>query len=292
MAAELTLETFETDLVPEPVEYAVLRPDRPPDDGRLPVVYHLHGGGGSRDFLADTRELYDRAWAAGELRPCVVATVSAGRSFYMDYRDGSRRWEAVLAGPLLDHLRDTSAASSGRENAAIVGISMGGMGGLRLAFKHPDVFCAVAALEPGIEPAHKFSAVEARDRFWRDDALFEEIYGSPVDDDYWAANNPATIAARDPGRLADLAVFLEVGDADSFGLHRGTEFLHRILFDAGISHDYRLIRGADHLGRTLPERFAAAVRFIGLVFDPPPPDHTLAPFHAFIADLKARAGLG
>ncbi len=41
----------------------------------------------------------------------------------------------------------------------------------------------------------------------------------------------------------------------------GTEFLHRILFDAGLSHEYRLVRGADHLGETLGPRFQDAFGF-------------------------------
>lgn len=129
-----------------------------------------------------------------------MATPSVGHSFRMDHRDGSQRWEALLTGPLLDHLRTRSGAGLGRADTAVVGISMGGMGGLRLALKRPDLFVAVAALEPGIEPVLAFGDIEPRDRFWRDDSLFEEIYGSPVDAEYWAANNPATIAAADPAR--------------------------------------------------------------------------------------------
>ena len=287
----LRLGTFATDLLPRAVKYALLLPDAPAADGRLPVLYFLHGGGGSRDFLVNTRGLIDSAWERGTLRPCVVATVSAGRSFYMDYRDGSERWESLLAGPFLEHVREVANATSGRRSTAICGVSMGGMGGLRLAFRHPSVFGAVAALEPGIEPVLAFADIETRDRFWRDQSLFERIYGTPVDEQYWAASNPATIATRQPDSLRDLAIYLEAGDADSFGLHRGTEFLHRVLFDAEISHEYRLVRGADHVGVTLGPRFADALDFVGAVFDPPPVDDTLGPLHAMVARLKERAGL-
>jgi S-formylglutathione hydrolase len=209
----------------------------------------------------------------------------------MDYRDGTERWETLLSGPFLDHVRQQFGTSTDRRDNAVVGISMGGMGGLRLVFKHPDVFGTIAALEPGIEPVLAYGDIELQDRFWRDDALFQKIYGSPVDADCWADNNPATIATRGPERLADVAVYLECGDQDSFGLHRGTEFLHRVLFDAGVSHEYRLVRGADHLGRTLPERFAYALRFVAGALDPLPPDDSLGPLHTMIGALRARAGL-
>ena len=74
-------------------------------------------------------------------------------------------------------------------------------------------------------------------------------------------------------------------------MHRGTEFLHRVLFDHGVPHDYHLARGADHLGRSLGRRFAHALDFLGVALDPPAPDETLAPLHTMIANLRKRAGL-
>ncbi len=71
---------------------------------------------------------------------------------------------------------------------------MGGMGALRLAFKYPETFGAVASMEPGISPIDDWADMRPKHRFWRGDALMETIYGSPVDREYWNANNPATIA--------------------------------------------------------------------------------------------------
>ncbi len=259
----------------------------------LPLIYLLHGGNGDRTFLEQMRAAIERAWDRGTLPPSILVTPSADRSFYMNYRDGSQRWEDLLVGPLLEHVRQTGGATTDRDGTAIVGVSMGGMGALRIAFKHPHIFGAVAALEPGIEPALTFDAIEPPDRFWRSDELFETIYGRPVDRSYWAANNPATIARTDPRRLVDanLSIYLECGDEDSFGLHRGAEFLHRVLFDDGIAHEYRLVRGADHLGATLGPRFADAVSFVGRALSPPAPDESLGAFHAFIAKMKQRSGL-
>jgi S-formylglutathione hydrolase len=287
----IDLDAYHTDLLDADLEYAVLRPN--PLEADLPVMYLLHGGGGDRNHLSQIRPLIERDWERGRLPRALVVTPSVERSFYMNFRDGSRRYEDLLAGPFLDHIRTTYDTATDRERTVIVGISMGGMGGLRLAFKHPDVFGAVAALEPGIEPALEFGDIEPRDRFYREDALYEQIYGEPIDTAYWADNNPATIAHRDPRRLADagLSIFLECGDEDSFGLHRGAEFLHRVLFDGGVPHEHRLLRGADHLGRTLGPRYEAALSFIGSVLDPPPPDETLRDFHAVIQTMKQRGGV-
>ena len=143
------------------------------------------------------------------------------------------------------------------------------MGSVRIAFKHPELFQAVASQEPGIEPSLSFDEIRVRDRFWRSDELFETIYGSPVDKSYWAANNPANIAARDPDRLAGLQIYLEAGDQDMYFLNQGTEFLHRILFDVGLSHEYRLVKGAEHIGPSLAPRFLDAMAFVGRMLNPP-----------------------
>ena len=291
-ASVLHLGEVGTDLVPGPLEYAALTP---PDAGSspLPLVLLLHGGNGSRDLLSQMRPAIERAWEEERLAPAVVVTPSCRRSFYMNFRDGSERWEDAVLGPIVEEGRRAFGAADDPAATAVVGISMGGMGALRMAFKHPDRFAAVAALEPGIEPALSFGEIELEDRFWRDDALFEQIYGAPVDEEYWAANNPANIVVADAARLREsgLAISIECGDLDSFGLHRGTEFLHRVLFDHGVRHDYHLVRGADHLGRSLPRRFAHALDFLGTALDPPAADETLAPLHKMIGNLRARAGL-
>ena len=288
----LHLGEIATDLVPGPVEYAALTPA---DSGSsaLPLVLLLHGGNGNRDLLAQMRPAIERAWAERRLAPAVVVTPSCRRSFYMNFRDGTERWEDVVLGPVIDTARREHGATDDPAKTAVAGISMGGMGALRIGFKHPDRFVAVAAMEPGIEPALSFGEIELQDRFWRNDTLFEQIYGSPLDEEYWAANNPANIVVADPARLRDagLAISIECGDLDSFGLHRGTEFLHRLLFDHGVPHDYHLVRGADHLGRTMAPRFAHALDFIGVALDPPGPDETLAPLHTMIGNLRERAGL-
>lgn len=278
-------------LVPDPVPYAALVPEAA---GPLPFAWLLHGGGGDRGLLERVRPSIEEAWARGLFPPAVVVTPTVGaRCFYMNYRDGSERWEDALVGPVLEGLRARYGTATTRDRTVVLGVSMGGMGALRMAFKHPGVFGAVAALEPGIEPALSFSDIAPEDRFWRDDDLFRRAFGDPVDEGYWRANNPANIVAADPGRLrvSGLAIYLECGDLDSFGLHRGTELLHRILYDHGVPHEYRLVRGADHVGATLAARFVDALGFLGRYLEPPGPDPELEPFHRLVDTLRTRAGL-
>jgi S-formylglutathione hydrolase len=234
-----------------------------------PLIVQLHGGGGSSAAMTGMAETLEDGIKRGLIPASVSVMPSAGRSFYMDYRGGSQKWETFIVADLLAWMRANYNVPKRREGTLITGISMGGMGSLRIAFKHPDVFQAVASMEPGIEPALAFKDVRLRDRFWRDDALMQSIYGKPIDEAYWAANNPATIANDDPKRLVGLGIYLEAGDQDMFFLHHGTEFVHRILFDNGISHEYRLVKGADHVGPSIAPRFLDALAFFGRVLNPP-----------------------
>ena len=234
-----------------------------------PLIIQLHGGGGSSAQMSGMAETLEAGIKAGLVPASVSVMPSAGRSFYMNYRDGSQKWETFVVEDLLAWMRANYNVPKSREGTLITGISMGGMGSLRIAFKHPDKFQAVASMEPGIEPALAFKDVKLRDRFWRDDNLLQSIYGKPVDEAYWAANNPATIASENPERLVGLGIYLEAGDQDMFFLHHGTEFLHRILFDRGISHEYRLVKGAEHVGPSIAPRFLDALGFFGRVLNPP-----------------------
>jgi pimeloyl-ACP methyl ester carboxylesterase len=264
----LSAHQLVSELVPSPVVYRILRPSRTPrtatDDG-LPLLVCLHGGGGSAEFLDTLAPIFDRLWARGALPPMVVATPSAGRSFYLNRFDGKVRWEQFLLDEFIPHLTDSTGAGRDGQAVALFGVSMGGLGALRMAFRHPGRFVAVAAVEPGIEEATSWDHLLVRDRVYRDDALLHELFGDPIDPDHFHDNHPRAIAERN-GHLigaAGLRVYLECGDEDRLHLQYGAEALHRQLFDHGIDHEYRLVRGGNHVGSTLPGRIADALQFVG-----------------------------
>jgi S-formylglutathione hydrolase len=293
-ASQLIEAKLETRLLPSPVEYSVLLPDGyDAEKGTLPLLLFLHGGGGDRNFLTRMRPMIDEMWKSGTLPRMVVVTPSASRSFYMDYKDGSQKWESFIIGPFLEHLRATYKVTRERNGTLLFGISMGGLGALRLGFKYPDKFQGLAALEPGIDPALKWSDVKPRSRFWRGDDLMETIFGKPFDPDYWERNNPASIALAnaDKIRASGLGIYLDAGDEDSFNLHEATEFMHRLLWDHKILHEYHLIRGADHVGRTLRPRSMEALEFLARVLNPPPLDPAVEDLKRRLAPMKRRFGV-
>src|SRR5215472_10402133 len=266
MLAESRLVTGEmkTDLLPAPLRYTVLLPDGYDSASSLPLIYLLHGGG-DNGFLKNLKDVIDGVWAAGTLPKSVVVTPDCARSFYMDYKDGSHRYETLLAGPFLEYLRRSYKLRRNAKGTYLFGISMGGMGALRMGLKYPDKFGGLAALEPGVDPVLHWKDILPRHRFWRAQDLMETIFGKPFDAAYWEANNPASIANSNPERIraSGLAIYLDAGDQDAFGLDEATEFMHQILWKNKIQHEYHLIHGADHVGRTIKPRSAEGLRFIG-----------------------------
>jgi len=284
-----------TPSVPSPARYSVLLPpDYAGSQAAFPLLLWLHGGGGDNGFLASQVPLFESVWAAGAAPQMVVVTPDADRSFYLDYRDGSAHWERFILDELLPRVEADYRVDASRR--FIGGVSMGGMGSLRMAFKRPTLFRAVIAFEPGIEPALAWQDVRPEDKFWRDESLMVARYGTAqgdVDADYWADNNPATIADRDPARLesSGLAIYIEVGTEDVFGLDRGTDFLHQVLYRHGIRHEYRYVLGADHVGRSLSGRFRDGFAFLARVLEPAQPDPQLERTRQLIEAMKRRAGV-
>jgi S-formylglutathione hydrolase len=290
-ASELVTAQMQTNLLPHPLQYTVLLPDGyDPTGPPLPLLFLLHGGTGDNGFLTNVRAVVDSRWAAGSLPKLIAVTPNAERSFYMDFRDGSQKWETLLTGPFLDHLRKTYRIAAGR-NVYVMGPSMGGMGSLRLAFKHPDIFAGLAALEPAVDPVFHWKDVLPRHKFYRPQEVLEFIYGKPIDAAYWEANNPASIVNANPDRIraAGLSIYLDCGDEDSFGLDEAAEFMHQLLLKNRIKHEYHLVHGADHVGRTLRPREAEALDFLGRAINPPPPDPIADQLRKTLAPLREKA---
>ena len=247
--------------------YSIWEPPSYSPGQSMPLIIFLHGGRGSRKQFQMFLPLITAMMKADKLPEAIWSSPSADRSFYMDYKDGSALWETVLIDEYIPMLMDKYAVTDAN-NIVLVGVSMGGMGGLRLAFKYPKKFGAVAVLEPAIEAALSWNKVTDSDTFYRED-IYVEIFGDPVDPEYWAKNNPATIAINDPRALDTLSIYFEVGDADPLRLYRGGEFLHRVLFDNAVKHEFRLVHNADHFGKEfLKLRAENLLGFVNRHFNP------------------------
>ena len=283
-----------TTLVPSPVEYRVLVPrDYASTSQAYALLLCLHGGIGGHDLFDNLVPVLQDMWRSRTLPELIAVAPDADHSFYLDYRDGSQKWETFLVGELLPHIRERYPVSRQRDQTLVSGVSMGGMGALRLGLKYLDIFGGVVAWEPSIEPAFAWNEVRLEDRFWRSTECMEARFGCPLDEAYWAANNPATIAVTHAGaiREAGIRIYLEVGADDVYGLHRGAEFMHRALYDRAIKHEYRYIYGADHIGPTILPRFRDGLGFVARILEPGIPDQRVQRLRELVAMQKRRTGV-
>lgn len=238
----------------------VLPPDYKLDDMDLPLLIHLHGGGMDRESLNMMLPIWQALWDSGDLPPLVMVSFSSGGGSW--YRGP---WEQFVVDELPAWSQERFGTTLDPARTLMTGISMGGYGTLKIAFKHPQRFRAIAAIEPAIEPSISRLPDHTRNTWYRIPEIEHIHWGKPLDVSAWLADNPASIAAQRAQaiRTSGLEIYLEVGDRDYINLHDGAEFLHRVLWDRDISHEYHLVRGADHVGATISRRVSEAHRFLG-----------------------------
>ncbi|TWU49578.1 DUF4886 domain-containing protein [Rubripirellula reticaptiva] len=107
---------------------------------RYPVVYFLHGAGGSEasDSGGFASRLAD-AIGRNKFPPAICVFPNGGMS---GYRGNVERMVVDELIPSIDADYPTNCTPSAR---AIVGFSMGGSGAVALAIQHPDLFCAAGS---------------------------------------------------------------------------------------------------------------------------------------------------
>jgi len=121
---------------------------------RFPVLYFLHGY-----IDATTRhqaaELFagalDRLIAAGQAQPFIMVFPNGinklGGGFYAN-SSTTGNWDDYVTRDVVGYVDSHYRTLATPEHRAIAGHSMGGYGALTLAFRHPDVFGYVYAMDP------------------------------------------------------------------------------------------------------------------------------------------------
>jgi S-formylglutathione hydrolase FrmB len=116
-----------------------------------------------------------------------------------------------------------------------MGMSMGGFGALKFAFKYPELFSSVTAFAPGVRDPQSF----AKDR---PDILLRMFNNDPAQYD---ANHPITLAKQNVDRIrGKLPVAIHCGTTDY--LLAGNRALNQTLTDLKIDHTYTEYPNINH----------------------------------------------
>ena len=126
---------------------------------RFPVVYLLHGYlGTDRLWMGDgyvknldIAHIADKLIAEGRIREMIVVAPNChnryGGSWYTN-SPVTGNWEDFVTKELIRHIDAQYRTIAKRDSRGIAGHSMGGHGAIKLAMKHPDLYCALYAMSP------------------------------------------------------------------------------------------------------------------------------------------------
>jgi S-formylglutathione hydrolase FrmB len=252
-------------------------------DRRWPVFYYLHGLGGDETNWTQRGKLDETADQVGVA--AIIVMPDGDDSFYADARaadvdydkclaDGTgllsperpskrkqcvrkRLYETYITRDLVAWVDRTYRTIAKREGRGIAGLSMGGFGALELGMRHPELFAAAAShsgvdavLYHGPDPYAKGRVVLLEDPTQWGGSLgpfgrwVRDIFGPELAN--WKAHDPAALAAQlVPGHPA---IYLDCGTEDEFRLHNGMQYLHDLLVDRKIDHEYYLGPGHHDFG--------------------------------------------
>ncbi len=118
---------------------------------RYPVVYYLHGGGGSQRVGDIWVQKLDAAIKAGICPPMIAILIEGlpnGR--YLDSPDGKAPIESVIIKDLIPNVDANYRTITRREARALEGLSMGGYGAFHFGFKYPEMFSLISGMCAGV----------------------------------------------------------------------------------------------------------------------------------------------
>ncbi len=178
------------------ISYRVFIPATVLSAQKIPVVYLLHGGGG--DFREWSNDSDVAQFAEKEL---ILVMPEGESSYYTNSVDRPKdKFEDYIVGDLTADAEARFPADPTRR--AIVGVSMGGFGAIKLALKHPGLYRFVGALSPAIDvPSRPFSIKRISQYRYH-----ASIFG-PWDGAMRKANDPFVLARQvDPDRIPFMVI--------------------------------------------------------------------------------------
>ncbi len=128
----------------------ILRPDSYNGSVQFPVVYLLHGHGGTyTNWIDEVPEIQN---FADKYQMLIVCPDGGTESWYLDSpQKPDSKYETYIANELVGYVDSNYKTISQRKGRAITGLSMGGHGALYLAIKNQTVFGAAGSMSGGLD---------------------------------------------------------------------------------------------------------------------------------------------
>ena len=257
------------------------------EDRRFPWILWCPGFGGPDDF--QTRggaETLDRLRGEGAIPELALVVFrppgNRGRTTYMNGEAGGNI-EDLLVRDLVTHVEARYRLSSERGRRAVMGVSAGGFGALKIALRHPDVFGAAAAHSAAILPADPTElagyAESMVSRLLR--GRLKEQLGDPIDPEKWAEQMPmGLVTRRTPEQLSGLHIYFDAGTEDDYGFFEPNQQLAQTMKIAGHRFAFQPVDGGGHAWSSakMRDNVARSLTFVGKSLSSSDPYEQVATF--------------
>jgi S-formylglutathione hydrolase FrmB len=251
------------------VPYCVVLPPSYDSSKQIyPVLYFLHGLGSNSEILMNSggMDLINDLWAQNKIGEFLIVTPDAGRSFYINSRDGKVRFEDFFIHEFIPAIEKQYRIRNDRKHRGVSGVSMGGYGALRFGFRYPQLFgsfsahsaALLASLPTGSASGYQGTILSR---------ILGSAFGSPPDAVYWKQNNPFTIV-QTGARPAGLKIYFDCGTEDDYGFDAGAKAFHDLLDSRQIPNEFHLYPGG-HDWNYVAEHFPASLEFHSRAFGLP-----------------------
>jgi putative tributyrin esterase len=229
----MTDVTFRSAALGREMLYRTILPVKINPGENLPVVYLLHGGGGGYRDWTNYSDVAKYAEAG-----LILVMPEGNSSYYTNSAERPEdRYEDYVVSDVISEVESKYPVARGRQNRAIVGVSMGGYGAVKIAMKHPELFAFAGGISAPVDvPTRPFSIKRLSQ--WR---FHSSIFG-PSGSQTRRDNDPYVLARTvDPSRTPYL--FLTCGEQE--GLLPANRKFAAILAERGFANEFHTAPG-DH----------------------------------------------
>jgi len=242
-------------------------------DRKFPWILWCPGFGGPGDFQSrGGAATLDRLRGENKIPELALVVFRApGRRSRTTYMNGEAAGdiEHVIVKDLIPHLEGRYRLSKQRQHRAIMGVSAGGFGAMKIAMRYPKVFGAVATHSAAILPAHPDELAGTAEnivyRYLR--GGLAELLGDPIDPDKWAEQMPmGLVQRRKPEQWKGLQIYFDAGTDDHYGFFEPNQKLAAAMKQHGHSFVFRPVEEGGHAWSSpkMRDNVAHSLTFVGM----------------------------
>ncbi len=221
--------TFYSESLVKDMQFNIYLPIGYVEEKKYPVLYMIHGYGGSEDSWLPELGLdksADQMLNDNKINPLIIVSPQIDNSYGFNSLSGN--YSDYIVKDLIQYVDSHFGTDATREGRYIGGLSMGGWAAFFNGFQHPELYSKVGGHSP---------------------ALFMDDWSNAAGLKDWLYPTEELRKQRDPLFLVEtqdlkgFSVYLDSGDEDGFKFYQGAEALYQQLQSKNVKSEYHLFPG-------------------------------------------------